>query len=341
MKKVNYLDIASVISAISVVILHTNGVFWQFSKENYWISSNIIECIFYFAVPVFFMISGATLLNFYDRYNLKRYFHSRIKKTVIPYLFWTFFAIFFRLYITKEIVLSQLTLSEILTIFLTGGGVNVYWFFIPLFCIYLSIPLLASVKEEKRKEVFSYLAITGFVINILLPFINSVFNLEIRLGISVNIISGYLIFLIIGYLLHNYEINNRLTIAIYFLGILGLLLHIVGTYYHSIEIESVSKLYKGYANLPSILYSTAVFLLFKNFGKKLLYNNKIEFIIMHTKKYTFSIYLLHFYIITLIGAYVNKYSIVWRLFGFIPIMVIVIIITFFIRKTRVGKIILP
>lgn len=57
-----YLTLLNVLSAFSVVFLHTNGCFLHFSTERYWFTANIIESIFYFAVPVFFMISGATLI---------------------------------------------------------------------------------------------------------------------------------------------------------------------------------------------------------------------------------------------------------------------------------------
>ena len=62
MPEASYISALNVLSCMAVVFLHTNCVFWDFKKENYWITANIIECIFYFAVPVFFMISGATLI---------------------------------------------------------------------------------------------------------------------------------------------------------------------------------------------------------------------------------------------------------------------------------------
>ncbi|MCQ2971952.1 MAG: hypothetical protein MJ209_01460 [archaeon] len=59
--RIEYISLASVLSAIAVVYLHTNSVYHNFSFERYWITANIIECVFYFAVPIFFMISGALL----------------------------------------------------------------------------------------------------------------------------------------------------------------------------------------------------------------------------------------------------------------------------------------
>ena len=55
--RIEYISLASVLSAIAVVYLHANGCFWDFSTSRYWITANMIESIFYFAVPIFFMIS--------------------------------------------------------------------------------------------------------------------------------------------------------------------------------------------------------------------------------------------------------------------------------------------
>lgn len=59
-----YITVLNVLSALAVVGMHTNGCFWQFSRERWWFTANIIESVFYFAVPVFFMITGATLLDY-------------------------------------------------------------------------------------------------------------------------------------------------------------------------------------------------------------------------------------------------------------------------------------
>lgn len=79
-----------VISAIAVVFLHTNGCFWQFSKtERYWHTANIIESVFYFAVPLFFMVTGITLIDYQDKYSTKEFFKKRIIKTLFPYIIWS------------------------------------------------------------------------------------------------------------------------------------------------------------------------------------------------------------------------------------------------------------
>lgn len=73
-KDTRYITVLSVLSSLAVVFLHTNGCFWGGVGHNArWISANIIESLFYFAVPIFFMISGATLLDYRKRYDTKTF----------------------------------------------------------------------------------------------------------------------------------------------------------------------------------------------------------------------------------------------------------------------------
>ncbi len=67
----NSIFFIRVMATVFVLFLHTNGCFWSFSAtEQYWRSANIIECVFYPAVPLFYMVTGITLMDFFDRYSL-------------------------------------------------------------------------------------------------------------------------------------------------------------------------------------------------------------------------------------------------------------------------------
>ena len=69
-----YITVLNVFSAIAVVALHVNGCFWQFSRSSYWFTANIIESVFCFAVPVFFMITGVTLFDYTKRQDTEIFF---------------------------------------------------------------------------------------------------------------------------------------------------------------------------------------------------------------------------------------------------------------------------
>jgi surface polysaccharide O-acyltransferase-like enzyme len=62
--KLVYIAALNVLGALGVVLLHANNVFWSRPKGTLWLSANLIETFFYWPVPIFFMITGATLIDY-------------------------------------------------------------------------------------------------------------------------------------------------------------------------------------------------------------------------------------------------------------------------------------
>ena len=258
-----YITVLNVIAAISVVGLHTNGCFWEFSKERWWFTANIIESVLFFAVPVFFMITGATLLDYTKRCDTKTFFIRRLKKTVIPFVFWSLVALLFRIYFFKDVSWNVINVGYIVDGVLNTKFNSLYWFFPPLFGLYLSVPLFACLEESKKIVVLKYLAGSCFLLNCLIPFLLTVFKIKIHFPISIAVGSGYLLYLLLGYLFNRLDFSKKEKGIIYLLAFLGLLLHICGTYFLSMETGKIIGTYKGYNNVPCILYSMGIFLFVK------------------------------------------------------------------------------
>lgn len=338
-KKIDYITFLSVVSAISVVFLHTNGCFWSFSKEKYWFTANIIECLFYFAVPIFFMISGATLIDYQERYSTKNFLKKRFFKTFIPFIAWSLIGMIYLIVYLKTISINDIGIKYIFNRTFNTSFINIYWFFIPLFCVYLCIPFFAIIEKNKRKNAFSFLAIMCFGVNCLIPFLIKIFKLDLAFPFSIAIGSGYLLYVLVGYLLCNYEITNKQKYIIYVLSIMGLLMHIIGIYKLSMDAGRIIDTYKGYNNVPCILYSVGVFIFLKDIGKKIK-NYKIIKII---SQYTFAIYLTHWYFLNFLSEQFNlpSKSIFYRLGLPFIIVPLCILCTYLIRKIPVVKKIVP
>lgn len=342
-KDTNYLNILNVISAIAVVIIHCNFAFWAFNpNERYWITTNIIRQICYFAVPVFFMISGATLLNYTDRYSTKEFFRKRLKKVVFPFLIWSIIGLCYCLFM-KTILLSDLNLPYIINGILNSKFQDVFWYFPVCISVYLCFPLFSSVDKSKRKSVFSYVAILYLILNIIIPFFLKVFSLKISFPISLIVGTNYLFFCIAGFLINEYDMNTKYKNCIYILGLIGLLTQILGTHFASISAGKIVGTYSGYLNLPCILYSIAIFTFFKNYGNKMMNCKFVKKLVRFLNKYTFAIYLLHNFIRNyfVVTFNINTISIYWRLFSFIPIITLCVVITFVLRKIKFVKSIVP
>ena len=341
--RIEYISLASVVSAIAVIYLHANGCFWTFSTSRYWFTANIIESVFYFAVPIFFMISGAMLIGFTDRYDLKTYFSKRIHKTFIPFIVWSFLGLAFEIFYLHSVKISKVDLTYIINGLVQGNLVQIYCFFIPLFCAYLAIPLFSLVPEDKRKEIFTYLTTLAFVLNILIPFIISVFNLKIHWGISIAVSSGFLFYTLTGYLLHKYDLNKKYRLILYTLAIIGLLMHIIGTYTLSMNAGEIIKTYKGYNNLPCVLYSLGVFVFIKYDLVKIMKFDWIGRTVNYLNYYTFGIYLIHWYLLKIIlnVSHISRFSIAFRLLSPIAVLIVSVGIIWILRKIPIVKEIVP
>lgn len=314
-----YISVLNVIACLAVVMLHANGVFWEFSYDRYWISANVIESLFYFAVPVFFMISGVTLLDYRQRYGTEVYVKKRIQKALIPFLFWNCVAVVYLL-VTDKLQLQELSFISFINAVINSEYVSVYWFFIALFTVYLSIPFFGLITEKKRKKIYMYIIVLTFVLNSLLPFLCAFVNINYNYDLVMPLGSNYLIYVLLGYCIDQYEIKRKCRILIYILGFAGLIMQCLGTWYLSYEAGQIIQTFKGYINVPCILYSVAVFILFR-------YQDYADSSIRILDKIsgdTFGIYLIHWFILDYIVSFseISRYSIWYRVGGGILVFVV-------------------
>ncbi|MBQ2444039.1 MAG: acyltransferase [Clostridia bacterium] len=344
----SYITLLSVISAIAVVMIHVNAAcLGNVGAENrYWFGAIVIDCISCSAVPIFFMISGANLIDYRERYSTKEYFIKRIKKTVIPYIVWTSVStVYFVL--TKRNGVTEISLRYLIERFIDPTWV--YWFFAPLFIAYCIIPLLSLVPKEKRKSIFLYLALLSFISNSLIPFLqNNVYFFSFKTPFSVG--GEFTFYILAGYWLCNFKLDRKKEIAVYITAVIGLLLYIIGTYRLSVNAGKLTDSFRGFNNVPCVLYSVGIFVLFRNYGNKLMskfINKPVNFM----SKYTFGIYLIHMYFVETIFRLIEYLSTenintianspLYRLAAVIRIPLLCIPIIFLLRKIPVVRHIVP
>jgi len=343
-KKDFSLNVCQVISALAVMMLHANECFWVFSSNHqYWFSANVIESVFYFAVPVFFMITGITLADYKERYSTKTFFKKRIEKTLIPYIVWSILAVVFRL-ATGTLRTEDITLDWVIrSLIRTDNIIYYFWFFGALFVFYLLMPLIASIKKEHKLTVFKYLIIILFVVNITFFYILRLYGPEMYMIDSVDTGLGNIIFVFLGYYIYNRPPSTLDKIFIYILAVLGLLTHMVGTYILSFRSGQIEMLFKGYSNFPSILYSVGIFVLLKDIAVKIGNIKWMKKFFEILGKYTFAVYLIHWFIIQITYQLIdiNPVSLVYRLLFPLLIYAVIIPVTWCLRKIPVIRKIVP
>src|SRR5699024_2326694 len=149
------------------------------------------------AVPVYFMISGATLLDYRDKYLTRVFFKKRFLKTGIPFAAWTLISLAYKIQFQQ--MEFEPGLSSIVRLFTNTTAAYVYWFFIPLFMVYLSMPVLSLLKDYKH--ILLYMAGLAFLVYSVYPVCCIVFQIPMNGSIQIPVAGGYILYVILGYLL--------------------------------------------------------------------------------------------------------------------------------------------
>lgn len=337
-----YLSLINITAAVAVVMLHTNGIVYSPELNSNYLASHIINSVCNFAAPVFYMITGATLMDYSERYDTKEYFKKRLIKTFIPFIFWSFAAFLFcKYYMHFDVSWNPL---EMIAKTFNYGYINLYWFFMPLFGIYLLIPVLTNLKDKYR--VFRYLLIAGVLTAMTLPTICLLLNIEYNSNLKLSAAIGFSLYPAAGYFLDRSELTRKLRILIYIAGLSGLALFFFGSpvlkdsgeYYSTFH-----DLFMSNSGLACFLWAAAVFVFFKQlFGRKRFSDRALK-IIKTLSGLTFGIYLIHYYLLmpAVRELSIDCTGLIWKIGGAIALYVICALIVFGLKKIPLIKRLVP
>lgn len=342
-KKLDYISLVKILASLSVVILHTNGEFWRFRYDNYklyWTSANLVECIFYFAVPFFILSIGATLLDFNERYNLKIYFKRRFKKIVIPLLCWNIIIYYYNVYLIKVFKKEKITFVYLWNLYFKCKLNRIFSSIHSFIIIYMIIPLIAFVEKSQKIKIYSYCFITLLIGQIFIPYLIKLIQPKLVWIYIIKV--DKIIYIFAGYIIQNLKFSYSTKLILYFVGIICLMIHFYGTQILTIKYRKIVRLHKGYLNFPCVIYSCSLFLFIKEncyILFKLINKNNINKI----GTLTFGPFFLHMIIKDTYDKYFkpNRLSIIYRLFGGIIIFFICLILTYFLKKIPFVNYIVP
>ncbi len=344
-KRVIYYDILNIIAIFSVIALHCSGTaVYGNIHTRAWKTGLIVECLFYFAVPLFLMLSGATLMTYREKYDTKTFFKKRFIKVFIPFIFW---AVFMFVWGAKEnqINTSQYkNLVDWINAFFSNQELTIYYFMFEILGVYLTMPLLSLLaKKENRKSLWG-VVLLYFIFNSLLPNILGVFKIYWNKAFSVKI-GDYIIFIILGYLLANEDLSKKKTFLLFLGSIEGLIYRYITTYFLSMSANTLVKITWGYSSWHSILLACTVFTLVKkmNFDELFGENKTLIRVLNKISGCSFGVYLIHivimYYEVQIFN--INKLSVLWRTI-WVPITyVISLSMVYLLKKIPIVKKVLP
>ena len=338
-QRIAYFDILNIVACFSVIALHHNWLTFCFEPTAAWAQSLIIEVLCYFAVPVFFMLSGANLLDYQEHYSTNEFFKRRFLRAVLPFFLWSLLWGLLTRSIFKITGFVDLLNAIILSRFC-----NVYWFFLPLFMLYLMTPALVKIAQDKK--LHEYFVLLTFLLGSFFPLLNKIFQIEGNVFVE-NSCMYVCMYALLGYYLKNYSIKKEFEFIIYIVALLMLAIRYFVTYFLSYQCGTTDKLLFSYAYPTAVFPAIAVFLL----AKKVQYTNLSSKTVSNLKKISscsLGVYLIHIGIVSIILPKVlsstiglSNTSFVYRVILPPFSYLICVAIVYFCKQLKILKYIFP
>lgn len=334
--KITWIIYLRVFATFAVVVIHSaSQLLYNFSSDdikNWWIG-NLYDSASRFCVPVFVMISGALILPKIN--NPLEFYHKKLLRIVIPFIFWSAIYIIYNLIFIKDLS----TINEIIIYFVSQffkGSAFHFWYIYMIIGLFLFAPFLSRwLQNSSEKEVRIFLIIWAISILLQFPLLNNYFP-----AIDFTHISGYLGYLVLGYYLTKYsskisEMKSIYLIAFY---VFSFIITAFGTFYLTSYSSNFSDEFYKYITPNILIMSVSIFVFFKNTFSQY----KVSIIINYLDKYSYEIFLSHIPVLQLVKKYLSQYFTETTPLFTIPITVITCIslsffIVFLLNKTTYGK----
>lgn len=274
----NY-DLLRIVAQFFVVVLHVSSSVVANPSDPEFFSYNFYSMLSRFSVPVFVMLSGYFNM---ENMDVKKAFKKSLKLYIII-LFWSLIYLLRNLYLNGGMELSQI-LNEMFL------GHYHMWFLFMTIGLYLLTPILVpAFKDLKNGEYFLILGLIFSVIPATLKIVMGerfirTFALSFIDGFYFRMTGGFILYYVLGYYLGHKDIKHKgLWIA---LGAIAMAWSIYMQYEINAGQETLIYGYYDVMGIFAYLFSTAVFLIFKDLKVESAFVTKLSSL-------TLGIFLIH------------------------------------------------
>lgn len=304
------LDIIKFVSILMVVVLHVSSNGFTSSESRLWNGTNFFESFTRTCVPLFFMVTGALLGN---RICTLTSSLSKIKRVIIPLLFWSVAYLVFFHFINKQ----EISLTSIIS----KPSAGHLWYLYTLIGVYLTMPILCSLLINTKQNIKYLILMLWFTSCVLIPSLKD-YGFIISPYLDFSTIGLYQGYFFCGSVLVGIR-STRITRTIAMVIFLFMSLTILLLTRHLFEKDGLHDV-RNYLNSSVFvcLASISAFLALHGISVK---NTLIRRFIDAQSKCVFGIYLIHLFFVYLIGQFGFSIS-SSNVFYFIPLASLLIYI---------------
>lgn len=338
-KRIVYFDVLNILACIAVVALHCHGSFFDYENSVEWKVTEAVQILAHWAVPIFFMLTGATLMGYREKYDTKKLFSRRVQRIVVPFLIWsTVFLI--RGWVTG--IHQYLGGRDLIGKYLSGGILGIYWFFYPLFAVYLSLPVLSVLAEEKNKKILEYTIGIGFLCYSVMPVVSILTQIPYNDSLQLPVAGGYVLYVLAGYYMSHTVFSKKIRYFIYAGGIVGAAFMWLLTHWYTVRDGFASELFLDYKYCFSFAMAVGLFELCKNIPWEKFWHEKGQKVLGVIAQSSFGVYLIHIYFVEKYFEYMQGIHPILNMeLGTILIYGGCVLIVMLVKKIPGGKILFP
>lgn len=297
----NYISQLRLIATFAVILLHTAAFY--VGKFNVipladWEIANFIDSICRFCIPIFLMISGALFLDKDE--PLKTFLLKRLKRIILPFLFWALCYFIINNYDNFSNV-SLLSIFQDFGLYIyKSASLGHFWYIYLLLGLYLFIPILRKwTIHATKQEIIYFLAIWFISLFITKHTIKYFPNIEFQY------FSNYIGYLVLGHFLDKYV--NYSSYKARIISILMFVIAVLITYkmtsLFSIKFNELIRHFYAYLAPNVLIASIGLFLFVKSLSTSSMSN-----ILKLTDKVSYGIYLIHILILEFVRSTINLYT---------------------------------
>lgn len=322
--RVIYIDVIRVTAMLAVVLVHTlTNMIVSGMGSRLWIPANIMETISQIAVPLFYMISGVTILNSSKTRDLKYLFKHRLVRIMVPFLIWAVISAFF-----FQIVGDGFKLDVIIkkiAMMYNQPVITAFWFLYPFIGFYLLSPAIKFFVDAANKTVINYILILWYITNIFLPgFVTSLppeaGTFFVAYGNGLMFLSNMGGYFLLGYKLSNIKkenINVKLHLSIFSIGMLVSIIDLYIVHRYALQQKPLAS-FPASVLIP--ILAGSLFLICKKYEGR--YPEKLQAVIEFIAPLTYGIYLVHGIVVALVQSVINPMNYV----AVFPVAIVICIV---------------
>ena len=350
-KRLFYIDLLNCLAIFGVIIQHTAQIAHQgVPQDKITIIGNIIQTIFLPAVGIFFMNSGAMLLNYRERQSTEHFFKRRFLRVAVPFAIWSVFYYIYGYYQYAFPGIFHHTdfgLRLFVEAFIDNKINSLFWFFYIIIQLYLATPVFSTLAK-KYKSLLCYIAVIAFICSDLYPYIDKVLHLNLDNSMLAQplLASAWIQYFIFGYLIKEKFFSRKIENGMIVFGLATLVLNILN------DITVTGHIYLQ--NISDFPYAVAIYILIKRFADMHDQNIHVTAFTAKLASTSLGIYILHPMLIALFdwivfkrsaahfGTYMSVLENPVHIFIF-PILIYIVLvpIIYFLKKVPFMKYVLP